>query len=102
MVDLNDLRVFDKVAAFNSFSAGASELGLPKSSVSRSISRLEAELGIRLFQRSTRSVQLTPAGKALLDRCRTVLGDLSEAIDYAASLAGKPAGTRARNTPPNG
>jgi LysR family transcriptional regulator for bpeEF and oprC len=51
MMDLNDLRVFERVAALRSFSAAARALELPKSSVSRSVARLETELGTRLLQR---------------------------------------------------
>ena len=53
MLDLNDLRVFEGVAALRSFSAAARALELPKSSVSRSVARLETELGTRLLQRTT-------------------------------------------------
>ena len=90
--DLNDLRVFDKVAALRSFSAGARALGLPKSNVSRSINRLEAEIGARLLQRTTREVTLTQAGVALAERCRGALDRLGEALDYVASFNAVPRG----------
>ncbi|MBV9969733.1 MAG: LysR family transcriptional regulator, partial [Xanthobacteraceae bacterium] len=92
MVDLNDLRLFERIAAFDSFSKAASALGLPKSSISRSVGRLEQDLGIRLFQRSSRNVRLTPAGEALLTRASGVLGELDHAIEYASSLSGEPSG----------
>ena len=92
MVDLNDLAVFQKVAAFHSFSAAARMLGLPKSSVSRAIARLEADLGNRLFQRSTRTVQLTLIGQALADRCAGGLAEIDEAISFVASMTGTPRG----------
>lgn len=92
MVDLNDLAVFQKVAAFRSFSAAARMLGLPKSSVSRAITRLEADLGNRLFQRSTRTVQLTLIGQALADRCAGGLAEIDEAISFAASMTETPRG----------
>ena len=53
MLDLNDVRVFEKVAAMRGFAAAARALGMPRSSVSRSVARLEEELGARLFQRTT-------------------------------------------------
>ena len=73
MLDLNDFRVFEKVAKLKSFSAAARALGLPKSSVSRCVARLEDEVGIRLIQRTTRSVQLTEAGALLLIEARRTL-----------------------------
>ena len=90
--DLNDLRVFDRVAALRSFSAGARALGLPKSNVSRSISRLEAEIGARLLQRTTREVTLTQAGAALAERCHGALDKLGEALDYVAGFNAMPRG----------
>jgi LysR family transcriptional regulator for bpeEF and oprC len=53
VLDLNDVRIFEKVASMKGFAAAARALGLPKSTVSRSIARLEAELGARLFHRTT-------------------------------------------------
>ncbi len=92
MIDLNDLRLFERVAPFDSFSKAAGALALPKSSISRSIGRLEQDLGIRLFQRSSRSVQLTPAGEALLKRSSGLMTELDSAVEYASSLAGQPSG----------
>ena len=93
MLDLNSLHVFDKVATLKSFTAAARALGLPKSNVSRSIARLEDELGTRLFQRTTREVVLTLTGQALLDRSAEIIARLSEALDYVGSLGGQPRGT---------
>jgi LysR family transcriptional regulator for bpeEF and oprC len=92
MIDLNDLRVFERVAARASFSAAARELKLPRSSVSRSIARLEEELDARLFQRSTREVALTPAGEALQLRCAGLLGALEEAVGKVRSSTSRPRG----------
>jgi LysR family transcriptional regulator, regulator for bpeEF and oprC len=92
MVDLNALRVFEKVASLRSFSAAAKALGLPKSSVSRNVARLEKELGARLLQRTTRKVVLTPVGQALQVRCEDLLGRVCETLDYVGSLGGKPSG----------
>jgi DNA-binding transcriptional LysR family regulator len=93
MLDLNSLRVFEKVASLKSFTGAARALGLPKSNISRSIARLEAELGTRLFQRTTRDVVLTLTGAALLDRSTDIINGLSEALDYVGSLDGQPRGT---------
>lgn len=89
---LNHLRIFARVAALASFSAAARSLRLPKSNVSRSIAKLEATLGTRLFQRTTRNVVLTSAGKALRARCKALLEGLDEAIAYVSGLADIPRG----------
>ena len=93
MLDLNDLQVFERVAALHGFSEAARALGLPKSNISRSVSRLEAALGARLFHRSTRDVTLTSAGIALRDRARDLLDRAGEAFDYVRSLAHGPRGS---------
>ena len=92
MLDLNDLRVFASVARLSSFSAAARELGLPKSSVSRSVTRLEGSLHTRLVQRTTREVRLTESGIALQQRCLAILVDVNEAVDYVGSLGSGPRG----------
>jgi DNA-binding transcriptional LysR family regulator len=92
VLDLNTLRVFEKVASLKSFTAAARALGLPKSNVSRAIARIEDELGTRLFQRTTRDVVLTLTGQALLDRSTDIIDSLSEALAYVGSLAGQPRG----------
>jgi DNA-binding transcriptional LysR family regulator len=92
MLDLNDLRVFEKVATVRSFSAAARSLGLPKSNVSRSVARLEEALGTRLFQRTTRNVVLTATGAALKDRSSAIMEKLKEAVDYVGSLTDAPRG----------
>ena len=93
VVDLNNLRIFERVAALRSFSAAAQELGIPKSSVSRSIQRLEADLGVRLMQRTTREVALTEAGLALQDRSGQLLDRLSDTIDFVGGFGSSPRGT---------
>ena len=92
MIDLNDLRAFEKVAAMKSFSAAARDLGLPKSTLSRCIARLEEELDARLFQRTTREVALTPAGDALQLRCAGLLGALEDALGEVRSSTSAPRG----------
>jgi DNA-binding transcriptional LysR family regulator len=78
--DINALRMFEKVASLKSFTAAARSLGMPKSNVSRAIARLEAELGARLFQRTTRDVVLTLTGQALLERSADIIANLDEAL----------------------
>ncbi|WP_437925679.1 LysR family transcriptional regulator [Sorangium sp. So ce291] len=91
-MDLNHLSVFAAVAETASFTAAARQLGVPKSTVSRGIASLEAALGVRLLQRTTRSVALTTAGQALVDRVGSRLKALTEAIDGLAELADEPSG----------
>jgi DNA-binding transcriptional LysR family regulator len=92
MLDLNDLRAFEKVAGTKSFAAAARALGLPRSSVSRSVARLERELDARLFQRTTREVALTSAGESLLQRCSGLLGALEEAVEQVRGSKSAPHG----------
>ena len=92
MLDLNSLRMFERVASLKSFTAAARALGVPKSNVSRVVARLEDELGTRLFQRTTRDVVLTLTGQALLERSADVIANLSETLDYVRGLAGQPRG----------
>ena len=92
MLDLNDLRAFEKVATTKSFASAARALGQPRSSVSRSVARLERELDARLFQRTTREVALTPAGEALRQRCSGLLNSLKEAVDQVRNSKSVPQG----------
>lgn len=92
MPDLDDLRVFERVAALRSFAAASRALGEPRSNVSRSVARLERSLGVRLVQRTTREVTLTPAGESLMRRCAAPLADLDDALAYASSLGSEAQG----------
>src|SRR5271165_5274211 len=66
MLDLNDIAVFARVVEAGSFTAAARLLGMPKTTVSRRIASLEREVGVRLVQRTTRSLNMTDAGPSLL------------------------------------
>jgi DNA-binding transcriptional LysR family regulator len=90
--DLNHVAVFTRVVETGSFTAAAAALGLPKSSVSRSVSRLELELGVRLLQRTTRSVQLTEAGHAYYERVAQALSGLKEAQSAVSDMQATPSG----------
>ncbi len=81
MIDLNDVRIFERVASLHGFSAAAKALALPKSTVSGSIARLEAELGVRLLHRTTRDIALTTAGEALYHHVAALIGQLNLALD---------------------
>lgn len=72
---LDKIRIFTKVAEYGSFSQAGKALGLTPSSISRHIDRLESELGIKLFLRSTRHLILTEAGNTLLESARKIIRD---------------------------
>ena len=91
-MDLNRIAVFARVVEAGSFTAAAAALGVRKSSVSRSVAALEAELGIRLLQRTTRRLALTDAGRAYYDRARDALVALDEAQNAVSSLGTEPRG----------
>lgn len=92
-MDLQDLSLFIEVARQGSFAAVARDRGVDPSSVSRSIAGLEARLGLRLFQRSSRRMVLTEAGELYLARLPVVIEDLERLRDEAASLRSGPVGT---------
>ena len=93
MFDLADLRAFARIADLGSLSAAARALGMPKSSASRSLARLEAATGSSLIERSTRHLRLTDAGRLLQRHARRILDDVSEAEDALTGLVGVPRGT---------
>lgn len=79
MDHLSGLTAFVRAAETRSYVAAARVLGLSPSAVGKSIGRLEARLGVRLFYRSTRSINLTPEGMQFFERCRRILDDLEDA-----------------------
>jgi len=98
-IDLNDLVVFTRVIDEGSFTAGGRVLGLPKSTVSRRIARLEDRLGVRLLQRTTRRLSLTDAGRAYHARASRIIADLEEAERLVIGMQAVPTG-RLRVTAP--
>ncbi|APR87273.1 Transcriptional regulator, LysR family protein [Minicystis rosea] len=91
-MDLNHLSTFAAVAETTSFTEAARTLGVPKSTVSRAVASLEASLGVRLLQRTTRHVALTTAGQALIDRLGPRLAALTEAVQGLPELEDEPSG----------
>jgi len=89
---ISDLRVFVRVMDRGSFSAAAKDLGLTPSAVSKLISRLEDRLGVRLLERSTRRLALTPEGETFLARARRIVADIEEAEAEVAQARGAPRG----------
>lgn len=92
MLDLAQLRTFARIADLGSVSGAARSLGMPKSSVSRALARLEEEVGAALIQRSTRNLRLTDAGLLLQRHARRILDDVAEAENAVGGLIGRPSG----------
>ncbi len=92
MAGLELTRVFVKVIACGSFSRAAQVLRLPKSTVSKMVSRLELDLGAQLLVRTTRAMALTPAGRTYLDACQPHVEALERARDAAMGGTGVVAG----------
>lgn len=90
--DLNDVLAFTQVADSGSFTRAAERLGWPKSSVSHRVARLEACLGARLFERSTRRLRLTEVGARFHEHARRVLDELDQAAATVASFRARPQG----------
>ena len=98
--DLNDITVFAKVVEQKSFTAAGKLLGLPRSTVSRRVAKLERGLGVRLLHRTTRSLQLTDLGAAYYERCSHSLALLTEAESILKAAQVVPRGNL-RITAPN-
>jgi DNA-binding transcriptional LysR family regulator len=91
-VDLNDLDIFVAVVETTSFSKAAVRLGLPKSSVSRAIARLEEGLGARMLHRTTRMVAPSTAGRVLYEKVRGEIASLRNSIGELPELDDEPSG----------
>jgi DNA-binding transcriptional LysR family regulator len=100
-MDLNHVAAFVRVVHDGSFTAAAKALGLPKSSVSRSVAQLEEDLGVRLLHRTTRKLHLTEAGTAFYDRAANALSSIEEATSTASELHGDLRGTVRVTAPPD-
>jgi DNA-binding transcriptional LysR family regulator len=90
--DLNDLYFFSKVVECGSYTAAARALGLQTSKLSRRISALEAELGVRLINRTTRRLSLTEAGKTFHRHCQAMLEEAQAGRDAMRQILSSPQG----------
>src|ERR1700723_457849 len=84
------MRVFSRIVERRSFTKAANDLGLPRSSVTDAVRMLEARLGVRLLQRTTRHVRPTLDGEAYYQRCVRLISDLEDA--ESAFAGAKPSG----------
>jgi DNA-binding transcriptional LysR family regulator len=98
-IDLNDLNAFLAVARAKGFRDGARASGNSASGLSESVRRLETQLGVRLFNRTTRSVVPTEAGQRLLERLGPALNEVQASLDVVNRLRDRPAGTLRLNVP---
>jgi DNA-binding transcriptional LysR family regulator len=91
-LDLNDIALLVRVVQTRSFSAAARERGVPVSTVSRRIARLESALGTRLLERTTRSLRLTDAGRNYFEHAERAMDDLAQGTGQVRDLQTEPRG----------
>src|ERR1700733_3296176 len=99
-LDLRDLDAFVAVARTRNFRRAALEQRVPVSSLSQRLRDLEERLGVRLMNRTTRSVGLTEAGELLLARVGPAMSDVGDALNQVRGLRGVPSGRLRINAPP--
>lgn len=92
MENLSDIVTLVRVVEAGSFVSAANGLGVTPSAVSKSVSRLEERLGVRLLNRTTRSLSLTDAGNSFFARCRALVLQLQDAEAEAAATSQRPRG----------
>jgi len=90
--DLNDVALFVRVVQTRSFSGAARERGVPVSTVSRRIARLESSLGTRLLERTTRSLRMTDAGRVYFEHAERAMDDLSQGTGHVLARQTEPSG----------
>jgi len=98
-IDLGDLNAFVAVARAKGFRDGARASGSSASGLSEAVRRLETQLGVRLLNRTTRSVVPTEAGRGLLERLGPALAEMEAALDVVNGFRNRPAGSLRLNVP---
>lgn len=99
-MDLNTIRLFVTVAETGSFTRAGRDLGLTTSGVSRALSRLEQEVGVRLIQRTTRKLNLTESGRAYFEQVKGALALIEEASEGVSEMREDPKGIVRITAPP--
>jgi DNA-binding transcriptional LysR family regulator len=100
-MDVNEMLVFARVALTGSFTTAAADLGMPKSTVSRKVTELEARLKARLLNRTTRKVSLTDVGRTYYDYCTRIAAEIEDAERAVNNLQEIPRGVLRVTTGPN-
>lgn len=98
---LNDLATFQTIARLKSFRKAAVTLGVSASALSHAMRNLEEQVGLRLLQRTTRSVALTEAGQTLLEQLQPALQQIEQALDKLNDYRATPRGSLRLNMPAN-
>ncbi len=99
--DLNDYVYFAEVVAHGDYTAAGRALREPKSKLSRRIAALEARLGVRLIERSSRRFRVTEVGQTFYERCRAMMLEAERAEALVAEAQGEPHGLIRMSCPPN-
>lgn len=99
MAGLQAFVAFSETAKRGGFAGAARELGVSPSAVAKNVARLEADLGLRLFHRTTRKVALTSEGRELFERCRRIVEEIDALRDDAAGARADPSGMLRLNLP---
>ncbi|MDF5964010.1 LysR family transcriptional regulator [Pseudomonas aeruginosa] len=92
MLRLDDMELFVEVVRQNSFKRAAEVLGVPISTLSRRLSSLERDLGVRLLRRTTRQLEVTEIGTAYFERCRPIVDEARLANQHINDIISEPAG----------
>jgi DNA-binding transcriptional LysR family regulator len=99
-LDLDEILAFTRVVQGGSFTAAAKAVGMPKSTVSRKLSELEARVGARLLQRTTRTVSLTDVGRVYYEHCVRIVAEVEDAELAVRRLQATPRGLLRVTVPP--
>ncbi|MDR2365083.1 MAG: LysR family transcriptional regulator [Zoogloeaceae bacterium] len=89
---LKDMAIFVEVARARSFRGAAEAVGMPGSTLSRRIGALEKAIGLRLFHRTTRKIELTEAGRIYFERCRRIVSEARLAREHLGDMLTRPGG----------
>lgn len=98
-MDLNAVKIFVRTAELRSFTDAAAVLKMTQSGVSRAVSRLESNLGVKLMNRTTRSLSLTPDGQSFFERCSLLLSEFDDAEYQLTEQQERPSGVLKISSP---